>query len=136
MPPYRHEPGKTPHPERDPEGHLYGSETASQDDDYFYGIDLFNAGYWWEAHVYWERLWSESPAPHAMEFLQGLIQLSAALVKRREGSGKGEAKLIAKALEKLRAARKRSGKVFMGVLLDPLIDEVEEGATPTIELRV
>lgn len=86
--------------------------------------------------MYWERLWSESPAPHAMEFLQGLIQLSAALVKRREGSGKGEAKLIAKALEKLRAARKHSGEVFMGVRLDPLIDQVEEGATPTIELQV
>ena len=91
--------------------------------------------------MYWERLWSESPAPHAMEFLQGLIQLSAALVKRREGSGKGEAKLIAKALEKLRAARKRSGssKVFMGVRLDPLIDQVEQvelGVTPTIELQV
>ena len=88
--------------------------------------------------MYWERLWSESPAPHAMEFLQGLIQLSAALVKRREGSELGEAKLIAKALEKLRAARERSGsgKVFMGVRLDPLIDQVEEGATPTIELQV
>ena len=86
--------------------------------------------------MYWERLWSESPAPHAMEFLQGLIQLSAALVKRREGSGKGEAKLIAKALEKLRAARKHSGDAFMGVRLDPLIDQVEKGATPTIELRV
>ena len=86
--------------------------------------------------MYWERLWSESPAPHAMEFLQGLIQLSAALVKRREGSGKGEAKLIAKALEKLRAARKHSGDAFMEVRLDPLIDQVEKGATPTIELRV
>ncbi len=86
--------------------------------------------------MYWERLWSESPAPHAMEFLQGLIQLSAALVKRREGSGKGEAKLIAKALEKLRAARKHSGDAFMGVRLDPLIDQVEKGATPTIALRV
>ncbi len=86
----------------------------------------------------WERLWSESPAPHNLEFLQGLIQLSAALVKRREGSERGEAKLIAKALEKLRAARKRSGsrKVFMGVRLDPLIDQVEQGATPTIELQV
>ncbi len=73
-----------------------------------------------------------------MEFLQGLIQLSAALVKRREGSEKGEAKLMAKALEKLRAASTRAGsnQVFMGVRLEPLIDQVEEGVTPTIELQV
>ena len=120
---------------------MYRSATTSQDDDYFYGVDLFNAGYWWEAHVYWERLWSESPAPHAMEFLQGLIQLSAALVKRREGSEKGEAKLINQALEKLRRASTRAGaaKVFMGVRLEPLIDQieqVEQGVTPTIELQV
>lgn len=88
--------------------------------------------------MYWERLWAESPAPHAMEFLQGLIQLSAALVKRREGSEKGEAKLMAKALDKLRPAATRAGsnQVFMGVRLEPLIDQIEEGATPTIELRV
>ncbi len=71
-----------------------------------------------------------------MEFLQGLIQLSAALVKRREGNHQGEAKLIGKALEKLRAARKHSGEAFMGVRLDPLIAEVERGATPTIALRL
>jgi hypothetical protein len=73
-----------------------------------------------------------------MEFLQGLIQLSAALVKRREGSERGEAKLMAQALEKLRAASTRAGsnQAFMGVRLEPLIDQVEEGATPTIELQV
>jgi hypothetical protein len=137
LPPYRHEPGKTPHPERDPEGHLYGSDDAAAgDDDYFYAVDLFNAGYYWEAHVYWERLWKESPAPDAMEFLQGLIQLSAALVKRRAGSREGESKLVARALAKLGAVRERCGPVFMGVPLDPLIDAVETGAAPRIELRV
>jgi predicted metal-dependent hydrolase len=136
FPPYRHEPGKTPHPERDPEGHLFGSETDAEDDDYFYAIDLFNAGYWWEAHVYWERLWSQSPAPDAAELLQGLIQLSAALVKRRAESPEGEAKLVAKALEKLMGIRERRGEVFMGVPLDPLIAQIKERAIPTIELRL
>jgi len=67
-----------------------------------------------------------------------LIQLSAALVKRRQGSERGEAKLMAKALEKLRRASTRAGsaKVFLGVPLEPLIDQIEQGATPAIELRV
>lgn len=71
-----------------------------------------------------------------MELLQGLIQLSAALVKRRAGNPRGEAKLLAKALEKLRAARERSGEAFMGVRLDPLITDLEKGNTPTISLRL
>jgi predicted metal-dependent hydrolase len=71
-----------------------------------------------------------------MDFLRALIQLSAALVKRRQGNASGEAKLLAKALEKLRAARERSGEAFMGVRLDPLIAAVESGATPEIVLRV
>ena len=71
-----------------------------------------------------------------MDFLQGLIQLSAALVKRREGNRQGEAKLLGKALEKLRRARERSGEAFMGIRLDPLIAEVESGVTPKIALRV
>jgi predicted metal-dependent hydrolase len=86
--------------------------------------------------VCWERLWAESPAPDAMDFLQGLIQLSAALVKRREGNPGGEAKLLAKAVEKLRNAREHSGGTFMGVGIESLIADVESGAAPTIILRV
>ncbi len=105
---------------------MYGREPTSEDDDFLYGIDLFNAAYWWEAHVYFERLWAETPSADEREFLQGLIQLAAALVKRRAGSAVGEAKLTAKALEKLRHRRERSGAIFMGVRLDPLIERIED----------
>jgi len=71
-------------------------------------------------------LWAETPSAEEREFLQGLIQLSAALVKRRAGSAAGEAKLTAKALEKLRHTRERSGPIFMGVRLDPLIARIED----------
>ena len=106
---------------------MYGREPASEDDDFLYGIDLFNAAYWWEAHVYFERLWAETSSADEREFLQGLIQLAAALVKRRAGSAAGEAKLTAKALEKLRHTRERSG-TCMGVRLDPLISSIEHTA--------
>ena len=97
---------------------------------------MFNAGYFWEAHVYWERLWAASPAPDAMELLQGLIQLSAAMVKRREGNRDGETKLLDRALDKLSATRERCGDVFLGVRLDALIQQIRKHDTPSIELEL
>ena len=91
FPPYRHIPGVTPHPLRDPRGHSYGLEEEHDDDplpperwqenkDYLYGVDLYNFAYWWEAHEAWEGLWHQAEDTYRL-FLQGLIQVSAALIK-------------------------------------------------------
>lgn len=91
-PAYRHVPGRTPHPTRDADGHSYGKpETEMPDlndfdwrrcDPYLYGIDLFNAGYWWECHEVLEALWHAAgigtPAAHV---LQAIIQCAAAQLK-------------------------------------------------------
>ncbi|MEZ6144776.1 MAG: hypothetical protein R3B91_04935 [Planctomycetaceae bacterium] len=59
LPPYTYVPGRTPHPIRDPAGHMYGKHEQSAEldienwqrcDQYLFGIDLFNHGYYWEAH--------------------------------------------------------------------------------------
>src|SRR6266496_2854246 len=67
LPPYAHVPGRTPHPISDPRGHSFGArhELPDAPDEkhwqqcraYQYGIDLFNHGYYWEAHEAWEGLW-------------------------------------------------------------------------------
>ena len=46
------------------------------------GLDLFNHGYYWEAHEAWEGLWqvADRDGPLRMLF-KGLIMLSAAGVK-------------------------------------------------------
>lgn len=91
FPPYRHIPGVTPHPIRDPLGHSYGIEEIhdanllpperwQQNEDYLYGVDLYNFAYWWEAHEAWEGLWHQAEDTYRL-FLQGLIQVSAALIK-------------------------------------------------------
>ena len=61
---------------------------------YLGGIDLFNHGYYWEAHEMWEALWHRTggDAVTAM-FLKGLIKLTAAGVKIREGNPRGTASL-------------------------------------------
>ncbi len=90
FPPYRHVPGVTPHPNKDPQGHSYGLEENDgaipppeawrENEDYLYGVDLYNFAYWWEAHEAWEGLWHQAEADYRL-FLQGLIQVSAALIK-------------------------------------------------------
>ena len=100
FPPYAYVPGDTPHPTRDPGGHSYGAaleipEPPDPEDwracrDYLYGIDLFNHGFYWEAHEAWEGLWVASGrrGPTAT-YLQALISLAAAGLKARSGSARG-----------------------------------------------
>ncbi|MGH9323242.1 MAG: DUF309 domain-containing protein [Vicinamibacteria bacterium] len=146
FPPYRHLPGTTPHPERSPEGHMYRvkepearlltEESWTDNEDFLYGVDLFNAGYFWEAHTFWERLWAlEGTEPEIRSFLQALIQMAAACLKRRQGRIGGAKKLLR------RARLNRPTGVRLGVDLDRLhraaqsfIDGV--GDPPHIEITV
>lgn len=104
FPPYTYVPGtETPHPASDPRGHSYrrleGPCTAPAPDRpldceaYLRGIDLFNHGYYWEAHEAWEQVWHACGrrGPIAV-LLKGLIKLAAAGVKAREGNADGVAR--------------------------------------------
>src|SRR6187431_1455741 len=67
LPPYSYVPGYNQHPVSHPQGHMHGhapqappplADDAWQDsEDYRYGVDLFNHGFYWEAHEAWETLW-------------------------------------------------------------------------------
>ncbi|MEJ0052075.1 MAG: DUF309 domain-containing protein [Methylovirgula sp.] len=90
FPPYAYLPGMQPHPVRDPAGHSYQVESlvfaeASLNSDVFlWGLDLFNHGYYWEAHEAWEGLWKVAYRGDPLRILfKGLILLSATGVKIR-----------------------------------------------------
>ena len=112
----------TPHPERDPAGHSYRrqrpfqplltEENGSSHQGYLYGIDLFNAGFYWEAHVEWEELWQASSDESTRLFLQALVQIAAAMVKLREGSFSGVDKLAFRAGQKLASLSEESPQRF------------------------
>ncbi len=71
---------------------------ATENEDFLFGIDLFNAGYFWEAHTRWERLWTvEDASPEIRRFLQAIIQTAAACLKARLGQKAGARKLLEKA---------------------------------------
>src|ERR1700722_19821858 len=92
LPPYAYLPGKNPHPVRDPAGHSYhvepipvAAEASLSSDAFLWGLDLFNHGYYWEAHEAWEGLWQVADRDGTLRTLfKGLILLSAAGVKIRE----------------------------------------------------
>lgn len=101
LPAYAYVPGSdTPHPIRDPRGHSHARkgktskplvpEQWADNRSYLMAIDLFNHGYYWEAHEEWERLWRACGADTTVgRFLKGLVKLSAAGVKVREKSVHG-----------------------------------------------
>ncbi|HXK92904.1 MAG TPA: DUF309 domain-containing protein, partial [bacterium] len=96
LPPYTFIPGCHPHPTHHPEGHSFGMAPAEIEppdpqvwarcEIYLHGVDLFNHGYYWEAHEAWEELWqADGRIGPVSDFLKGLIKLAAAGVKIREG---------------------------------------------------
>lgn len=96
LPAYSFVPDRSPHPHADPEGHRFGRhlsptgalepETWASCHRYLLGIDLFNHGYYWEAHEAWEAVWNANGRRGpAATFLKCLIQLAVVGVKLRQG---------------------------------------------------
>lgn len=140
FPPYRFVPGRFPHPTAHPDGHSYhppGSPPPAvtfvdehhwqESEDYFYGADLYNYGYWWEAHEAWEGLWQLTDKKACQgRFLQGMIQVSACHLKRYLGQPRGVERLLRTSLDYLRGVvRESNADLFMGLDLRGFIASVE-----------
>ena len=136
LPPYAYLPGHDlPHPVNDPSGHSHNAHaqahgtlkpppvlahlptdpashrrvlaaTLAADPQWLYALDLFNGGWYWEAHEAWEGFWNAlgRTTPEA-RFVQGLIHLAAAAVKIREGKPHGVARHTQRARELLGGSR-------------------------------
>jgi uncharacterized protein len=97
FPSYSYVPGLWPHPHSDPQGHHFGPpfpsaqiDDLANDATFRLGKDLFNSGYYWEAHEAWEHLWhAAGRRGPAADLLKALIQLAVAGVKAREGRDDG-----------------------------------------------
>jgi hypothetical protein len=142
LPPYAYVSGRFPHPVSDPAGHSYGkpAEPPPAPDPerwqecwtYLYGLDLFNHGYFWEAHEAWEGLWHACGRKGPLaDFFKGLIQLAAAGVKQRAGIPAGVEGHATRAAQLWRgvaaSAEGGAGELF-GLRLDELIGLAERVA--------
>lgn len=144
FPPYRYVPGLHPHPVREPAGHSYPAPPKGPEQgwnpaawrtlpDWLFGVDLFNAFYFWEAHESWERLWATArPDSPAALLLQGLIQAAAAMLKIHLWSVEAASRLSRQALDKLARAA-RSGRHLMGLDLESTRIALERYFRPLAE---
>ena len=64
------------------------------------GVELFNNKQFYDAHDYWEELWSEYYLPDA-NFIQGLIQLSVGYFHITNLNMNGANGLLSKSIKKL-----------------------------------
>lgn len=132
FPPYSYVTGHFPHPLRESAGHgCHGPEPPAEafrpqdwrdSATYLWGIDLFNHGYYWEAHEVWESLWHSVPrVSETAAFLKGLIKLAAAGVKMREGRPEGIRRHARRAAELFRSIGIVPGLRRGGLEMDELI---------------
>lgn len=115
-------PGRAPHPTRDAGGHSFNQMPAAlapfdpalwrSCDPYLYGIDLFNCGFYWEAHESLEAVWvAAGRRTEAGRFIQGLIQIAVAHLKEIQGFDATAKKMALKGIEKLGVRR----RTYLGV---------------------
>ena len=145
FPPYSYVPGQTPHPVSDPAGHMFGQEMPKPppldpanwraSETYLYGVDLFNHGYYWEAHETWESLWHAAGRKGVVaDFLKGLIKLAAAGVKLREGNTDGVKRHMKRA-EELVSSVLTKAVSYCGVKLTDIVTLCRSEEFGTINLE-
>jgi uncharacterized protein len=139
LPPYSYVPGRFPHPLRDPHGHSFGHSppplvlrSAGEGRncrEFLRGVELFDHGYYWEAHESWEAVWiALGRRGREADFVKGLIKLAAAGVKAREGRPEGVARHARRAAELFRAVAGAGSEArsFWGMSLAELIRSAEK----------
>jgi uncharacterized protein len=92
--------------------------------DYLFAIDLYNHGYFWEAHEKWEGIWHAlSRAGEAADLLKALIQIAAAQLKVIQEQPAGVDILSTRALAAIERLARAGGPRLLGLDLDTLVRE-------------
>ena len=93
------------------------------------GIELYEAGHYWNAHEAWEQVWMD--APNELRLLyQGLIQVTAAFVHVTKGEYPGSVRLLIAGIEKLAGYEPER----LGVDISGLLDQSRRALTRLLEL--
>ena len=135
FPPYSYVTGHTPHPLRDPHGHGCAGPAGTvlpgaRCEMYLWGIDLFNGGYYWEAHEAWEAVWHAADRKGmAADFCKALIKLAAAGVKAREGREAGVTRHARRCAELTKGLLDSNGHEFWDLRLSDLLNITHKTVT-------
>jgi predicted metal-dependent hydrolase len=85
------------------------------------GIELFNAGHYWEAHEAWERDWMPGRKGPESGFYKGLIQVAAGCLHYTRHNRRGAVNKWTSGADYLRPYLPS----HRGVRLKPLVDTVD-----------
>lgn len=80
-----------------------------------HGLQCYEAREFFEAHEHWEHVWLQASEPEKT-FLQGIIQVTAALYHVQQGNLRGARSLLGAALAKLNSYPKRFHRVRVDLL--------------------
>jgi hypothetical protein len=143
FPPYIFVPGKNPHPkkagghmegEKDPVVPQIDSENPASSEALRYSLDIYNHGYFWESHVYFEALWNaHGRVGETADFLKAMIKLGAAGVKMALGEKKNARDHFERALELIESLDRLEFLGFDLAEMETMIeDSIESGKNPKI----
>ena len=147
FPAYAYVPGRMPHPTRDPEGHSYNQHPEDPDvfstsdwqhcDAYLYGIDLLNHGYWWEAHESLEAVWhAAGRTTETGLFIQGLIQIAVAHLKKYQGFMKVARRMSAEGLAKMKQINGNYLGIDVPAFRNEVIDYFDDRTPSPVTIRL
>lgn len=136
FPTYIFIPGKTPHPKKSG-GHMEGQgdpvaeplslEHPEQHPFLRYSLDLYNHGYYWESHVYFEALWNAHGREGSVaDFLKGMIKLGAAGVKLALNQKVFAIEHFQRAQELFFEVMKKKGASFLGFDLEKIQKQIDQ----------
>lgn len=136
LPTYIFVPGENPHPKKvgghmeglkDPDAPVIDVVHPEKNEHLRYALDLYNHGYFWESHVYFEALWNAHKRQGSVaDFLKALIKLGAAGVKisiEQKEAAKGH---YERALELINEVQSVEGDTFLGFELDQLKNKIQK----------
>lgn len=89
-----------------------------------YALDLFQAEYYWESHIYFEALWNAHNRKGAIaDFLKGVIKLAAAGIKFKLGQHKAGIGHLQRGVDLFVLVE--ADKSFLGFDLNDLINQTK-----------
>ncbi|MBA2406289.1 MAG: DUF309 domain-containing protein [Bdellovibrionales bacterium] len=136
FPAYVFIPGVNPHPKK-VGGHMEGQPdpvapqidlTHPEKSEFLrYSLDLYNHGYYWESHVYFEALWNAHGRTGSVaDLLKGMIKLGAAGVKILIHQPQNARDHLVRAKELFESVMNAEGSNFLGFELKQIIANMDE----------
>ena len=102
-------------------------------DRWLEGIELFNAGRFFECHETWEDVWKLSEGTEK-NFYQGMIQIAVAILHAQRGNARGARSVWNKARNRLESMPADFMGLALGSLciaMDAFIEAAERGGKPS-----